>query len=78
MSWLLEAVQDSKTGTVSSKRIAMLMGTTAMSASVVILSCAAYMGHQVGVELAAVCAPLAGLCGYSYVNGKVRNEPVPV
>lgn len=77
MHWLMEAIIDSKTQAVSSKRIAMLMGTTAMSMSVIILSAAAFIGHQVGVELAAVCAPLAGLCGYSYVNGKAVTEVKP-
>lgn len=75
MMWLSEAIRDNRTGLVSSKRVAMLMGTTSMSISVIVLSCAALLGHQVGVEMAAVCAPLAGLCGYSYVNGKVNEVP---
>lgn len=71
MNWLREAISDSQTKRVSSKRVAMLMATTALSVSVIALSIAALMfGYDVALELGAVSVPLAGLGGYSYVNGK--------
>jgi hypothetical protein len=70
MGWLREAINDGRTGKASSKRIVMLMGGAALSVSVVVLSVAALFGHPVAGELGAVSVPLAGLAGYSYVNGK--------
>lgn len=79
MNWLREALSDSQTNRVSSKRLAMLMATLAMSIAEVILAVAALYGRQVDMALLAVSAPLAGLGGYSYVNGKAaelkRTEP---
>lgn len=70
MSWLREAISDSTTRLASSKRLAMLIATTALAISVVGLTVAAILGHPVATELVAVSVPLAGLGGYSYVNGK--------
>lgn len=71
MIWLHEAVSDSQSERVSSKRVAMLMATTALSISVISLSFAALaFGYDVAFELGAVSVPLAGLGGYSYVGGK--------
>jgi hypothetical protein len=47
----------------------MLMATTSMAIAEVILAIAALYGRQVDMALAAVSVPLAGLGGYSYVNG---------
>lgn len=77
MNWLREAINDSKTGKASSKRVVMLMAGLAMSCAVVILSAAALFGYEVAAALAAVCAPLAGMAGYSYVRGKVAERDVP-
>lgn len=76
MSWLREAISDSSTNRVSSKRVAMLMATAALATSVVTLSAAALFGYDVALALGAVSVPLAGLGGYSYVNGKALDRKV--
>ena len=70
MNWLREAINDSKTGTASSKRIAMLSGAVSMSVAVIVLSAASLFGYDVAAALWAVTVPLAGLGGTSYVGGK--------
>jgi len=65
---LTQAMQENGSGRGSSKRVGLLMATTAMSVSIVLLSIAAMNGHEVSMALAAVAVPLAGLNGYSYVN----------
>lgn len=70
MNWFREAINDSKTGQASSKRIAMLSGAISMSAAVIVLSAAAWFGYDVAAALWAVTVPLAGLGGASYVGGK--------
>ena len=75
MNWLREAINDSKTGQASSKRIAMLSGAISMSIAVIVLSVAAWFGYDVAAALWAVTVPLAGLGGYSYVNGKIAERP---
>ena len=77
MGWLREAINDSKTGAASSKRIAMLSGALSMSVAVIVLSVAAWFGYDVAAALWAVTVPLAGLGGYSYVNGKIAERPAP-
>ena len=74
MNWLRESINDGKTGTASSKRIAMLSGAISMSIAVIVLSVAAWFGYDVAAALWAVTVPLAGLGGYSYVNGKVAEN----
>lgn len=77
MKWLHEALSDSQTQRVSSKRVSMLLATLSMSVAEVILAVAALYGRNVDMALAAVSVPLAGLGGYSYVNGKaneMKNE----
>ena len=74
MNWMREAINDSKTGTASSKRIAMLAGAVSMSLAVVVLSAASLFGYDVAAALWAVTVPLAGLGGYSYVNGKIAER----
>jgi uncharacterized membrane protein YebE (DUF533 family) len=74
MSWLREAISDSRTNKASAKRIAMLMAALSMSAAVVILALAALMvGRDVAAALGAIAVPLAGLAGYGYVNGKAAE-----
>lgn len=73
MNWLREAINDSTTGKASSKRIAMLAGAGSMSIAVITLSAAALFGYEVANALWAVTIPLAGLGGYSYVNGKLAE-----
>jgi len=73
MSWLREALSDSATQRVSAKRLAMLLATLSMSISEVVLAIAALYGRNVDMALAAVSVPLAGLGGYSYVNGKANE-----
>lgn len=77
MNWLREAVNDSQTGKASSKRIAMLAGASSMSLAVVVLSAASLFGYDVAAALWAVTVPLAGLGGYSYVNGKMAERSAP-
>lgn len=74
MNWLREALSDGQSGRASSKRVAMLLATLSMSIAEVILAIAALYGRQVDVALAAVSVPLAGLGGYSYVNGKAAEQ----
>ena len=75
--WLREAINDSATGKASSKRIAMLAGAVSMSLAVVVLSAASLFGYDVAAALWAVTVPLAGLGGYSYVNGKIAERAAP-
>ena len=77
MAWLREAINDSATNKASSKRIAMLSGASAMSVAVIVLSAAAWFGYDVAAALWAVTVPLAGLGGYSYVNGKIAEKAQP-
>ena len=77
MNWLREAINDSATGKASSKRIAMLAGAVSMSLAVVVLSAASLLGYDVAAALWAVTVPLAGLGGYSYVNGKIAERSAP-
>lgn len=77
MNWLREAINDSQTGKASSKRIAMLAGAVSMSLAVVVLSAASLFGYDVAAALWAVTVPLAGLGGYSYVNGKIAEKGAP-
>ena len=77
MGWLREAINDSATGKASSKRIAMLAGAVSMSLAVVVLSAASLFGYDVAAALWAVTVPLAGLGGYSYVNGKIAEKGAP-
>lgn len=77
MNWLREAINDSQTGKASSKRIAMLAGAVSMSLAVIVLSAASLFGYDVAAALWAVTVPLAGLGGYSYVNGKIAEKGLP-
>lgn len=72
--WIREILDP--TSTQSSKRLAMLIATVSLAVSTIILSIAAVMGKPVAEALAAVSIPLAGLGGYSYVQGsKVQKDP---
>ena len=77
MNWLREAINDSATGKASSKRIAMLAGAVSMSLAVVVLSAASLFCYDVAAAMWAVTVPLAGLGGYSYVNGKIAERSTP-
>lgn len=77
MRWLREAINDNRTGQASSKRVVMLMAGLAMSCAVIILSVAALFGYEVAMALGAVCVPLAGMSGYSYVRGKAVEKDTP-
>ena len=77
MTWMREAITDSRSGKASSKRIAMLAGAVSMSLAVVVLSAASLFGYDVAAALWAVTVPLAGLGGYSYVNGKIAERAAP-
>jgi hypothetical protein len=71
MNWLREAVSDSSNGCVSSKRVSLLIAAIALGVATLLLAAAAVCGRVIGAELMfAVTAPLSGLCGYGYVNGK--------
>lgn len=81
MTWLREAINDSKTGQASSKRIIALVAALSMSFATVILAIAAVFGQDVANALFAVTGPLALLGGANYVGGqfaeRYRNEPRP-
>ncbi len=74
MSIFSDAIRDGKTGSTSTKRIVLLMAGGAMSLAVVVLAFAAWFGHDVALSLGAVSAPLAGMSGYGYVNGKQAEK----
>lgn len=74
MTWLRETLSDPKYHQLSSKRLAMLIATIGLAISVVILSVAALFGYEVALALGAVSVPLAGLGGYSYVEGSKVNK----
>lgn len=64
-------LKDGKSDTYSTKRAVLLMSGCTMSWAVLILSHAAAGGNQTVVgAMWAVTVPLAGLGGYSYVQGK--------
>ena len=71
---LTQAMQDNASQRGSSKRIGLLLATTAMSVSLVILAVASLSGHEVSMAMGAVAVPLAGLNGYSYVGGKQAEK----
>ena len=77
MIWLREAINDSATQKASSKRVVMLMAGLSMALAVVILSVAALFGYEIAAALAAVCVPLSGMAGYSYVQGKAVEKDAP-
>jgi len=74
MNWLREAINDSKTGQASSKRIISLVGAIALSFATVILAVAAVFGQDVAAALWASSGPLAALGGTNYVGGKLAER----
>ena len=77
MNWLRESISDGKNGTASSKRVIALLAGASLSFAVVLLAIATLFGYETYLELGAVSVPLAGLAGYSYVNGKIAERPAP-
>ena len=77
MNWLRESISDGKTGTASSKRVIALLAGASLSFAVVLLAIATLFGYDVAAALWAVTVPLAGLGGYSYVNGKIAERAAP-
>lgn len=74
MNLIREAVNDSRTGKASSKRIIALMGAMALSFATIILAVAAmFGGKDVANALWAVSTPLALLGGVNYVGGKLAE-----
>lgn len=72
MKWIQTAFEDqSKPGHASIKRVVFACAGVSLSVCAIILSIAACYGQPVDVALATVTAPLAGLAGYGYVNGKM-------
>lgn len=63
-----QALQENSSGRGSSKRLVMVASCLAMSVSLIILSVAATMGHDVSLALAAVATPLGAMSGYGYVH----------
>ena len=77
MTWMREAITDSRSGKASSKRIIALLGALALAFATVILAIAAVFGQDVANALWAASGPLAALGGTNYVGGKLaekRNE----
>jgi hypothetical protein len=70
VKWAREAINNGATGLASSRRLGFLIATSALAASVLILSISFLFGHDTSVALAAVSAPLAGMNGYAFVKGK--------
>ena len=73
MKWAREAINNGATGLASSRRLGYLIATCAMSASVLILAIATLLGHDTSVALGAVSVPLAGMQGYTFVQGKPKD-----
>ena len=69
MNWLVRLVSGPD-GELSSKRVTMLIAAVSMAVADIILAVAALYGVNVDVAITGVSASLAGLCGYSYVNGQ--------
>lgn len=74
MNWLRQAINDPNSGAASSKRVGLLLATFALSLAVVILAVAALLRIDVAAALTAVAIPLAGLNGYSYVQGIAQEK----
>ena len=70
MSLLSDAIRDGKTGSTSTKRIVLIFGALCLGLTVLMLGVAALLGHDVGIAITGVAAPLAGMSGYGYVGGK--------
>lgn len=70
MTLLREMLTDGWSGRGSSKRAALLIATLALSAALLLLALAAYVGRVVDVAIGSVAAALAGLGGAAYVGGK--------
>lgn len=67
-SYLREVIADNTAASV--KRYAMVVASTSLGIATVLLAVAACAGQNVDLALGAVTVPLAGLAGYSYVQGK--------
>lgn len=76
MSLLREMLTDGWSGRGSSKRAALLIATLALSAALILLALAAYVGRVVDVAIGSVAAALAGLGGAAYVGGKSAEHRV--
>lgn len=72
MRWLQSMFEDSKNpGHASSKRFVFVVAGVSLSISTISLCIAVLFGQPVDAFLmGAVTTPLAGLAGYSYVQGK--------
>ena len=74
MNWLREAINDSKTGLASSKRISMLMASTTLSLSTLALTAIVYWRVEVVSVLIAFGTSLAAMAGAGYVIGKGQEQ----
>ena len=74
MNWLREAINDSKTGLASSKRIAMLMAATTLSLCTTILSVIVFWKVEVVPALIVFGGTLGGMAGAGYVMGKGQEQ----
>ena len=74
MTFLLEAMRDGAHGNASAKRVAIVVGSFALSVSVVLLAVASCFGVATSDALWAVSTSLAALSGASYVGGKVAEK----
>lgn len=75
LKWLKETISNSQTGTSSAKRVVLLMAAACLSLATLILAIAAVNGIHIDAALmGTITAPLAGLAGYGYVNGKAVEK----
>lgn len=72
-NWLHQTVCDTS-GQPSVKRVGLLVATTAMAVAVIVLAVSHLLGHDAAAALGAVCVPLAGMNGYSYVGGLQQEK----
>lgn len=70
MSWLREAISDSRTGLASSKRVAMVFASLTLCLCTIMLTMIVFWKVEVVPVLVAFGTALAGMAGAGYVMGK--------
>jgi hypothetical protein len=74
MNWLREAINDSKTGLASTKRINVLMAGATLSICTLILTAIVYWRVEVVPALIVFGGSLSAMAGAGYVMGKGQEQ----
>ena len=74
MTWLREAINDSKSGLASSKRITMLMAALTLSISTLIQSVMVFWRPEIVPSLTTFGLTLGAMAGSGYVFGKQAEK----